>query len=70
MLSVDDSGGGLRASAFGEEDDLEGFIDDDLGAEDWRSELQAVTGYDPSKCAAHLLPLSSIEHNTVHWGTK
>ena len=47
------AGVGLRASAVEEEeDDLDGFIDDSVGAEDWRSELQAVTGYDPSKCAA------------------
>ena len=44
--------GGQRAAAYDEEDDLGDFIDDDLGGEDWRSELQSVTGYDPSKYVA------------------
>ena len=41
--------GGQRAAAYDEEDDLGDFIDDDMGGEDWRLELQSVTGYDPSK---------------------
>ncbi|CAL5228159.1 g11239 [Coccomyxa viridis] len=56
-------GGGLRASATEEEDDLDGFIDDDLGAEDWRSELQAVTGYDPSKYAAVHFRFAPVSDN-------
>lgn len=39
-----------QAAGYAELEDLEDFIDDDLAGEDWRSELQSVTGYDPTKC--------------------
>lgn len=32
-----------------EDSDMEGFIEEEVDVEDWRLELQKVTGYDPSK---------------------
>ncbi|CAK0785697.1 hypothetical protein CVIRNUC_008908 [Coccomyxa viridis] len=47
------SGGQRQASEAADdlEDDIDGFIDDDLAGESWRMELQQITGYDPKKFA-------------------
>ena len=64
-------GGQRRASSADAdlEDDLDGFIDDDLTGEDWRLELQQVTGYDPKKCAYNSEPtnIAVAELKTLHF---
>ena len=69
MLCLRKVGGQQRASEADHEleGDIGDFIDDDLAGEDWRMELQQITGYDPNKCV--LVPKPTLHAAAVFRST-